>query len=74
YGIVFIPGVLGNLLAILAFNNQPKMQTVPNLFITNLAIADFVVSLINVPLVAVHAHLTFWPFGSFMCKLIPFVQ
>ncbi|XP_048579112.1 neuropeptide FF receptor 2 [Nematostella vectensis] len=74
YGIVFIPGVLGNLLAILAFNNQPKMRTVPNLFITNLAIADFVVSLINVPLVAVHAHLTFWPFGSFMCKLIPFVQ
>ena len=53
---------------------QPKMKTVPNLFITNLAIADGIVSLVNVPLVAVHAHLSYWPFGKFLCKVLPFLQ
>lgn len=73
YGLLFISGVFGNLMVILAFR-QPKMQTVPNLFITNLAIADGVVSLVNVPLVALHAHLSYWPFGKFLCKVLPFLQ
>lgn len=73
YGLLFLSGVVGNLMVVLAFR-QPKMKTVPNLFITNLAIADGVVSLVNVPLVAVHAHLSYWPFGKFLCKLLPFLQ
>ncbi|XP_031562338.1 galanin receptor type 1-like [Actinia tenebrosa] len=73
YGMLFLSGVVGNLMVVLAFR-QPRMKTVPNLFITNLAIADGVVSLVNVPLVALHAHLSYWPFGNFLCKLLPFLQ
>jgi hypothetical protein len=60
-------------MVVLAFR-QPRMKTVPNLFITNLAIADGVVSLVNVPLVALHAHLSYWPFGKLLCKFFPFLQ
>lgn len=60
-------------MVVLAFR-QPKMKTVPNLFISNLAIADGVVSLVNVPLVALHGHLSYWPYGEFLCKLLPFLQ
>lgn len=73
YGLVFLFGVLGNLMVVLAFR-QPKMRTVPNLFISNLAVADGVVSFVNVPLVALHAHLSYWPYGEFLCKLLPFLQ
>lgn len=73
YALVFVFGVIGNLMVVLAFR-QPKMKTVPNLFISNLAIADGVVSLVNVPLVALHGHLSYWPYGEFLCKLLPFLQ
>ena len=73
YGVVFLVGVIGNLLVILAIR-EPHMRSVTNLFITNLAISDLIVSLVNTPFVVFHAHLGYWPFGSVLCKIIPFLQ
>mgnify|MGYP001793478610 CR=1 FL=1 len=73
YGIVFLLGVLGNLLVIRAIKDL-QMRSVTNLFITNLAVSDLIVSLVNIPFVVTHAHLGYWPFGSVLCKVIPFIQ
>ena len=73
YAVIFILGVVGNLLVVLAIR-RPHMKTVTNVFITNLAIADFLVCLLNVPMVATLGHLGYWPFGEFMCKFLSFFQ
>lgn len=73
YGVVFLLGVVGNLLVIRAIGDL-RMRNVTNLFITNLAISDLIVSLVNIPFVVTHAHLGYWPFGSVLCKIIPFIQ
>ena len=73
YGVVFLLGVVGNLLVIRAIGDL-QMRNVTNLFITNLAISDLIVSLVNIPFVVTHAHLGYWPFGSVLCKIIPFIQ
>lgn len=73
YAVLFILGVLGNLLVILTIRRS-HMKTVTNVFITNLAIADFLVCLLNVPMVATLGHLGYWPFGEFLCKCLSFLQ
>ena len=50
------------------------MKTVTNVFITNLAVADFLVCLLNVPMVTTLGHLGYWPFGELMCKFLSFFQ
>ena len=73
YAVIFILGVLGNLLVILTIR-RPHMKTVTNVFITNLAIADFLVCLLNVPMVTTLGHLGYWPFGEILCKCLSFLQ
>ena len=73
YAVIFILGIGGNLLVILTIH-RPHMKTVTNVFITNLAVADFLVCLLNVPMVTTLGHLGYWPFGEFMCKFLSFFQ
>lgn len=73
YATIFILGVCGNLLVIFAIR-RPHMKTVTNVFITNLAVADFLVCLLNVPMVTTLGHLGYWPFGEFLCKFISCLQ
>lgn len=73
YSVICICGVFGNLLVILA-SRKPGMITVSNILIANLGMADFTVSLINMPTVVVYSHLVYWPFGAVLCRLIPFLQ
>lgn len=73
YAVIFVLGVGGNLLVILTIR-RPHMKTVTNVFITNLAVADFLVCLLNVPMVATLGHLGYWPFGELMCKFLSSFQ
>lgn len=73
YSIICVIGTCGNLMVILA-SRKPGMITVSNIFIANLAVADFTVSLVNIPTVATYSFLVYWPFGAFLCKLISFLQ
>ncbi|KAL9984549.1 hypothetical protein ACROYT_G006857 [Oculina patagonica] len=68
-----VSGVGGNLLVILTIR-RPHMKTVTNVFITNLAVADFLVCLLNVPMVTTLGHLGYWPFGELMCKFLSSFQ
>lgn len=68
YGIVFVVGLMGNTLVIYVVLRYTKMQTVTNLYILNLAVADEFF-LIGIPFLMVTSGLGFWPFGTIMCKI-----
>ncbi|XP_031562316.1 neuropeptide FF receptor 2-like [Actinia tenebrosa] len=67
--LVIVCGALGNILVVLAYRN-PRMKTVTNLFIANLAFADLNVVLINVPMNILKTGLETWPFGGAICKIV----
>ncbi|KAL0842492.1 hypothetical protein ABMA28_014586 [Loxostege sticticalis] len=67
YALVCVVGLLGNTLVIYVVLRYSKMQTVTNMYIVNLAIADECF-LIGIPFLIVTMSLRSWPFGRFMCK------
>ena len=69
YATVALLGCFGNGLVIsvlLVFNN---MRTIPNIYILNLALVDFMFS-ISIPFIAYQVTTSNWPFGAVMCKLL----
>ncbi|XP_044015467.1 somatostatin receptor type 2-like [Aphidius gifuensis] len=67
YSLVCIVGLLGNTLVIYVVLRFSKMQTVTNMYIVNLAIADECF-LIGIPFLVTTMSLRAWPFGKLMCK------
>ncbi|XP_026467815.1 somatostatin receptor type 2-like [Ctenocephalides felis] len=67
YAIVCIVGLLGNTLVVYVVLRFSKMQTVTNMYIVNLAIADECF-LTGIPFLITTMHLGHWPFGNAMCK------
>ncbi|XP_074153410.1 G-protein coupled receptor 15 [Sminthopsis crassicaudata] len=68
YTVVFIVGVVGNLILIGALHFKRGSQRLIDIFIINLAISDFIF-LITLPLwVDKEASLGMWRTGSFLCK------
>ncbi|NXA98519.1 NPBW1 protein, partial [Melanocharis versteri] len=69
YSIICAVGLTGNTAVIYVILKAPKMKTVTNIFILNLAIADELFTLV-LPVNIADYRLLQWPFGEFMCKLI----
>lgn len=67
YIVVCILGLFGNTLVIYVVLRFSKMQTVTNMYIVNLAIADECF-LIGIPFLIVTMNLQSWPFGDIICK------
>lgn len=67
YAVVAIVGLLGNSLVIYVVLRYSNMQTVTNMYILNLAIADECF-LIGIPFIIATMNLSQWPFGTIMCK------
>lgn len=68
YATVCIVGLFGNSLVIYVVLRFSKMQTVTNMYIVNLAIADECF-LIGIPFLITTMNLQLWPFGDIMCKI-----
>ncbi|KAF7418485.1 hypothetical protein HZH68_001138 [Vespula germanica] len=68
YSIVCIVGLLGNTLVIYVVLRFSKMQTVTNMYIVNLAIADECF-LIGIPFLVTTMSTRSWIFGNVMCKV-----
>ncbi|KAL4658094.1 somatostatin receptor type 5-like [Arapaima gigas] len=69
YTVVCIIGLGGNTLVIHIVLHYSKTESVTNIYILNLAIADELFML-GLPFLAVQNALQSWPFGSFMCRLV----
>uniref|UniRef100_A0A3B4B4E7 Beta-2 adrenergic receptor n=1 Tax=Periophthalmus magnuspinnatus TaxID=409849 RepID=A0A3B4B4E7_9GOBI len=60
--------VFGNILVITAILRFKRLQTVTNLFIASLAVADLIMGIAVVPFGSSYILLGAWQFGSFMCE------
>lgn len=69
YIIVCIIGLGGNTLVIHIVLHYSKIESVTNIYILNLAIADELF-MFSLPFLAVQNTLQSWPFGPFMCRLV----
>ncbi|XP_055593849.1 somatostatin receptor type 2-like [Uranotaenia lowii] len=67
YAVVCLVGVMGNTLVIYVVLRFSNMQTVTNMYILNLAIADECF-LIGIPFLIATMHIKRWVFGGAMCK------
>ncbi|XP_069126773.1 orexin receptor type 2-like [Argopecten irradians] len=74
YGILFLFGLIGNALVCYVIWHSHHMQTVVNIFIFNLAVADFLVIFFCLPTTMLADVTETWYFGEIMCKIIPFLQ
>lgn len=68
YGIVCLVGLFGNSLVIYVVLRFSKMQTVTNMYIFNLAVADEMF-LVGLPFLITTVMYKYWPFGRIMCKI-----
>lgn len=65
YSLVFFVAVIGNTLVILVVYRNPRMHTVTNYFIVNLAVADILVTVFCLPITLVNNLLS----GKFLNTL-----
>lgn len=72
--VVFVVGLIGNALVCIAVVRNANMRTVTNIFIVNLAVADFLVLLFCLPATVATDVTQTWFFGSAGCKIISSLQ
>ncbi|KAM8947214.1 histamine H3 receptor [Pelodytes ibericus] len=68
-GILIVTTVLGNALVMLAFVVDSSLRTQNNYFLLNLAISDFLVGALCIPLYVPYVLTGRWSFGKSVCKL-----
>uniref|UniRef100_A0A3P8YXJ7 G-protein coupled receptors family 1 profile domain-containing protein n=1 Tax=Esox lucius TaxID=8010 RepID=A0A3P8YXJ7_ESOLU len=69
YMAVCVVGLVGNTLVIYIVLHYLRAESVTNIYILNLAIADELFML-GLPFLAVQNTLLSWPFGSLMCRVV----
>lgn len=74
YATIFILGIFGNVLVCFVVFRNRAMQTVTNLFITNLALSDILLCVLAVPFTPLYTFLRRWVFGTALCHLVPYAQ
>lgn len=74
YSVIFFVGLLGNGLVCFVVIRVSYMRTVVNIFIVNLAVADFLVLLVCLPPSVLTDITESWYLGEVMCKMVPFLQ
>ncbi|KAI8520370.1 hypothetical protein Bbelb_001240 [Branchiostoma belcheri] len=72
--VIALTGLLGNGTVIRTVCANKNMRNIPNIFITSLAIGDFMLMLTCVPFTVAMYFLKEYEFGNVMCKLTPFMQ
>jgi hypothetical protein len=75
YIVLFVIGLIGNIIVIYFVLVYKRMQTMTNKFITNLSFADLLVIVVCMP-VTVTGYFSDdqWLFGRFMCHITSFIQ
>ncbi|KAL9894000.1 RYamide receptor isoform 2-T8 [Glossina fuscipes fuscipes] len=72
---IFIFALLGNGTVCYIVQSTPRMRTVTNFFIANLAVGDILMSLFCIPSSFISIFiLGYWPFGIALCYLVNYSQ
>lgn len=74
YTTIFVLGIFGNVLVCYVVFRNKAMQTVTNLFITNLALSDILLCVLAVPFTPLYTFLGKWVFGKIICHLVSCAQ
>jgi len=74
YTLVFVFGVVGNLLVVATLRSSPNMRTVTNCFLLSLSISDGLQALICIPIGVVGQTLERFIFGEIMCRVFVFLM
>ncbi|CAJ0608754.1 unnamed protein product [Cylicocyclus nassatus] len=74
YSTVFIVAVSGNFLVVYVVIGSKRMQTVTNIFITNLAISDLMVNFTSLWLTPMYTYVGHWIWGDLLCHGLPLFQ
>lgn len=59
--------VVGNSMVMISFKIDKQLQTISNYFLFSLAVADFAVGLISMPLYTMFTVYGYWPLGPYIC-------
>ncbi|XP_050348620.1 muscarinic acetylcholine receptor DM1 [Nymphalis io] len=59
--------VVGNSMVMISFKIDKQLQTISNYFLFSLAVADFAVGLISMPLFTMFTIYGYWPLGPHVC-------
>ncbi|XP_059194151.1 opsin 4xb [Centropristis striata] len=65
-------GITGNALVMFAFYSNKKLRNLPNYFIMNLAVSDFLMAFTQSPIFFINCLYKEWAFGEMGCKLYAF--
>ena len=68
-GFLIILTAGGNLMVILSFKMDKQLQTVSNYFLLSLAVADFCIGIVSMPLYTLYMLLGYWPLGPIVCDI-----
>ncbi|XP_069139501.1 neuropeptide Y receptor type 2-like [Argopecten irradians] len=71
YALIFLLGISGNTLVVYCVVRNKTMQTITNIFITNLAVSDILMCLLAVPFTPLSYFLNSWMFGEALCHIVP---
>ncbi|KAJ6660890.1 hypothetical protein lerEdw1_017047 [Lerista edwardsae] len=71
---VFVLGIIGNSTLLRIIYKNKCMRNGPNILIASLALGDLLLIIVDVPINLYKLHAQNWPFGSEICKLVPFIQ
>ncbi|XP_066304233.1 neuropeptide FF receptor 2-like [Branchiostoma lanceolatum] len=74
YVLVFVLCVAGNIIVCTVVIRTPRLRTVTNYFILNLAVSDLLVAVFCMPFTLVEHILTDYQFGDVMCRVNPMIQ
>ncbi|KAG7223436.1 hypothetical protein INR49_015539 [Caranx melampygus] len=65
-------GVIGNALVMFAIYSNKKLRNLPNYFIMNLAVSDFLMAFTQSPIFFINCLYKEWVFGEMGCKMYAF--
>ncbi|XP_044743602.1 RYamide receptor-like [Chrysoperla carnea] len=75
YGAIFVIALCGNGMVCYIVQATPRMRTVTNYFIMNLAVGDILMTVFCVPFTSSAVMiLQYWPFGPVMCSVVNYMQ